>query len=68
MKLTANINPTESIAFANGFGIYVKQKEYVDYTSSRLKEQPFIGGVWKREERARLRYAYMYTRKILKNE
>jgi len=50
VTMTTHINPKSSKAFANGFGIYVREKELVDHVVSMLKEHPFIGGVWRREE------------------
>lgn len=49
-KLSAYVDPELSKAFAYGFGVFVKKKELVDKITSLLKDQEFIGGIWKREE------------------
>lgn len=49
-KLTTHVNPKSSKAFAHGFGIYVKEKELIDYVILMLKKEPFIGGIWRKEE------------------
>jgi predicted AlkP superfamily phosphohydrolase/phosphomutase len=49
-RLTTHIDPKSSKAFAYGFGIYVKEKELIDYVRSMLMKEHFIGGVWKKEE------------------
>ncbi len=49
-RLTTHVNPISSKAFANGFGIYVKEKELIDYVFLTLKKAHFIGDVWKKEE------------------
>lgn len=49
-KLTTYVNPKSSKVFAYGFGIYVREKELIDYVVLMLKKAPFIGGVWKKEE------------------
>jgi predicted AlkP superfamily phosphohydrolase/phosphomutase len=49
-KLTTHVNQKSSKVFAHGFGIYVKEKELVDYVILMLKKTSFIGGVWKKEE------------------
>ena len=50
VALTTHVNPKSSKAFAQGFGIYVKEKKLTGYIVSILKKSPFIGGVWKKEE------------------
>ena len=50
VKLTAYVDPKSSRAFAHGFGIYVKKEELVDHIMSILKNEEFIGGVWKKDE------------------
>jgi predicted AlkP superfamily phosphohydrolase/phosphomutase len=49
-RLTTHIDPKFSNAFAHGFGIYVKEKELIDYVRLMLMKERFIGGVWKKEE------------------
>ncbi len=58
VKLTTHVDPRRSLAFAHGFGIFVKRKELIDYIVSILKNEEFIGGVWKKDE--------IYTGKQLK--
>lgn len=48
--ITTYVNRKSSKAFAHGFGIYVKEKELVDYIVLMLKNASFIGGVWKSED------------------
>jgi len=49
-KLTTHVNLKSSRAFAHGYGIYVKEKELIDYVILMLKKTTFIGGIWKKEE------------------
>jgi predicted AlkP superfamily phosphohydrolase/phosphomutase len=49
-KLRTHINPKSSKVFAHGFGIYVKEKELIEHIILALKEQRFIGGVWRKED------------------
>jgi predicted AlkP superfamily phosphohydrolase/phosphomutase len=49
-KLTTYVDPKLSKAFAHGWGIYVKEKELIDYVKLMLEKKSFIGGVWKKEE------------------
>lgn len=50
IKMTSYVDPKTSLAFAYGFGIFVKKKELIEYILSTLKKEEFIGGIWKREE------------------
>ena len=47
-KLRTHVDAKSSKAFAHGFGIYVKEKELIDYIFLMLKKQRFIGGIWKK--------------------
>lgn len=49
-KLEIHVDPKSSKAFADGFGIYVKEKELIDYVFSMLNKASFIGGVWRKED------------------
>lgn len=49
-RLTTYADPKLSRAFSHGFGIYVKEKELIDYVVLILRKAHFIGGVWKKEE------------------
>lgn len=49
-KLTYHVNPKSSKAFKHGFGVYVKEKELVDYVASILENASFIGRVWRKEQ------------------
>jgi predicted AlkP superfamily phosphohydrolase/phosphomutase len=49
-NLRTHIDPKSSKAFAQGYGVYTKEKESIDHIISLLKEQAFIGGVWKKED------------------
>lgn len=49
-RMTTHIDPKASKAFAHGFGIHVKEKQLINYIVSALKKEPFIGGIWKKEE------------------
>ncbi len=49
-SLTTHVDPKLSQAFVHGFGIYVKNKDLLNYLVMKLKQEQFIGGVWRREE------------------
>ncbi len=50
VAMTTHVNPKSSKAFAYGFGIYVKEKKLINHVISILKNEPFIGDVWRKEE------------------
>ncbi len=49
-SLTTHVDPKLSKAFVHGFGIYVKNRDLLNYLATKLKGESYIGGVWRREE------------------
>ena len=49
-SLTTHVDPNLSKAFVHGFGVYVKNRDLLNYLTLKLKRESFIGGVWRREE------------------
>ena len=49
-SLTTHVDPKLSKAFAHGFGIFVKNKDLIDSIVSKLKNEVFVGGIWRRKE------------------
>ncbi len=50
LQLRRFVDPKSSKAFAQGFGVYVKEKKWVDHVADMLTQTDFIGDVWRREE------------------